>query len=462
MLVKNDRRLTAVKIGVVGTGYVGAVQGAILAHLGHEVVSLDIDTDKIKLLRQGISPIYEPGLSELIQQGISNKRLVYTTDYDALSDERVEVIFLCLPTPPNEDGSADLRYILSAAKSITEVMKSDTVLVNKSTVPAGSAEKVASHIKSAIRDGVTIHIASNPEFLREGTAVKDFLEPDSIIIGTDSKHALTILRKVYASFEPGILFETDIRTAELIKYGRNGFRALKISFINNLAEVASELMADIDDLVRAMSMDPVVGSYFINPGPGWGGSCFPKDTRALLATSESVGVRFGQLRETLIDNERHKKRVFTQVQDHYSGKLTNKQFAVWGAAFKANTDDIRESPAIDIINELLKAGSKVVVYDPKAMENVKKLYQGNSSIIFADSLYMTVKNSNGIIIATEWPEFSSTDFKELGKNMKDKVVFDARNIFNIKDMTNESSVNEMIKNGFVYKSFGRRTLSPNA
>ncbi|HMT18914.1 MAG TPA: UDP-glucose/GDP-mannose dehydrogenase family protein [Candidatus Saccharibacteria bacterium] len=449
------------KIGVVGTGYVGAVQGAGMAHLGHEVVSVDIDPVKIEQLQKGIAPIHEPGLSELIESGIAANRLIYTTDYGALALHEVEAVFLCLPTPPNEDGSADLTYLLSAAESIAGVMKTDTVLVNKSTVPTGSAEKVAAHVAPFTQDGVTLHVASNPEFLREGSAVADFLEPSSIIIGTDSAHALSVMRNVYASFDKDILFETDPRTAELIKYGRNGFRSVKITFMNNMTEVAHQVGANIDDLMHAMTMDPVVGEHFVSPGPGWGGSCFPKDSRALLATAQTAGVPFEQLERTMVDNERHKGRVVEQILTHFGKDIMGKKIAVLGAAFKANTDDIRESPAIHIIQLLAGHGAEVTVYDPQAMENAQKYLAKLESVSFADSALIAAKDADSIVIATEWPEFSAIEIAQYAEIMRDRVIFDARNLFDPKDDSTDGPVADMRKHGFTYKSFGRQDLTPN-
>lgn len=447
------------KLGVVGTGYVGAVQSAGLAKLGHEIVSVDIDQKKIDQLQKGIAPIHETGLTELIEDGIALQRLTYTTDYGALALHEVEAIFLCLPTPPNEDGSADLTYLLSAAESIAKVMKTDTVLVNKSTVPTGSAEKVAAHVAPLAKKGVTLHVASNPEFLREGSAVADFLEPNAIILGADTEYALSILRSVYASFDKDILFETDPRTAELIKYGRNGFRAAKITFMNNLTEVAHQVGANIDDLMRAMTMDPVVGNHFVSPGPGWGGSCFPKDSRALLATAQHAGVPFEQLERTMIDNERHKGRVVGQVLEHFNHDLTDKKIAVLGAAFKANTDDIRESPAIHIIKSLAEHGAQVAVYDPQANDNARKYLEGIQNIVFADSVLQAAQDTEGLVIATEWPEFSSVEIPELAQIMSNRIIFDARNLFDPYDDSDEGPVADMRKHKFTYKSFGRRDLT---
>lgn len=431
-------------IGVVGTGYVGLVTGTCFAEMGNQVTCVDIDPEKVAQMQRGEVPIYEPGLEELFERNTRERRLSFTTD---LSEGvlGMDVVFLALPTPPEEDGSADLSYLLGAASDIGSILTDYTVIVNKSTVPVGTAKKTREVI--AAKTDVDFDVVSNPEFLREGRAVRDFMEPDRVVIGTRSERAREVMGKLYAQFvrrNDSLLF-MDEESSETVKYAANAMLAVRISFMNAIAEICEVTGANVDDVRRGTGSDPRIGDQFLYAGIGYGGSCFPKDVRALMRTAEEHGVDFGMLNEVTDINERRKRSMAEKVLDYYEGDVKGKQFALWGLAFKPKTDDIREAPALTIIDELTKAGAEVVAYDPEAQERVKKMHP-NDRVSFADQPFEALDGSDALIIATEWPEFREPDFNEMKRLLKSPVIFDGRNVYRLGDMVDE---------GFHYTSVGR-------
>lgn len=430
------------KITVVGTGYVGLVTGTCLAETGNHVCCVDIDERKVEKLRQGIMPIFEPGLEKLFERNLKEDRLSFTT---SLSEgvEHSEIIFLALPTPPGEDGSADLKYVLGVAAEIGKLLTGYKVIIDKSTVPVGTAQKV--HNAIALNYDGEFDVVSNPEFLREGVAVDDFMKPDRIVIGTTSERAQQLLTELYAPYvrQGNPIIFMDERSAELTKYAANAFLAVKISFMNEIAQICERMGADVDMVRRGIGSDDRIGKRFLFPGIGYGGSCFPKDVKALVYSSNEVGYEFKILNAVTDVNEAQKVHMVSKIK-RYFGDLTGKHFAVWGLAFKPNTDDIREAPALEIIQELLSAGATVSAFDPEAMSNVKGVL-GNV-ITYADTQYECLQNADALIIATEWNEFRTPDFDKILSLMKDAVIFDGRNVFDVELMQ---------KKGFHYESIGR-------
>jgi UDPglucose 6-dehydrogenase len=431
------------KIAVVGTGYVGLVTGTCFAETGNNVTCIDIDTEKVAKMKQGIIPIYEPGLDVLFRRNIDEKRLVFSTSLEE-GIEEAEIIFLALPTPSGEDGSADLSYIMKVADQLGKLLKKYTVIVDKSTVPVGTAEKVRTAI--AQHSSVAFDVVSNPEFLREGVAVDDFMKPDRIVIGTSSDKARKIMEKLYAPFvrQGNPILVMDEHSAELTKYAANAFLAMKISFMNEIANLAEIVGADIDKIRKGIGSDSRIGRQFLYAGTGYGGSCFPKDVKALAKTSSDVAFDFKILKAVMEVNKNQKTVLIPKIKKHFHNDLKGKTIAVWGLAFKPNTDDIREAPALDIIQELLSLGAQVKAFDPEAMDNVKKVL--GDKITFANKSYEALEGADALVIVTEWNEFRLPDFDRIGKLLPNKVIFDGRNLFDIEQMR---------ELGFHYESIGR-------
>ncbi|HLO80711.1 MAG TPA: UDP-glucose/GDP-mannose dehydrogenase family protein [Chitinophagaceae bacterium] len=433
------------KIAVVGTGYVGLVTGTCFAETGNDVVCVDIDQRKVQKLSNGEITIYEPGLEKLFIRNLKEDRLHFTTDLEK-GIEEAEIIFLALPTPPGEDGSADLKYILGVADHLGKILKGYKVIVDKSTVPVGTAEKV--HAAVAKNYSGEFDVVSNPEFLREGVAVDDFMKPDRVVIGTSSERAKKVMSDLYSPFvrsgNPVIFM--DERSAELTKYAANSFLATKISFMNEVAQLCERLGADVDMVRKGIGSDERIGKRFLFPGIGYGGSCFPKDVQALVKSASEVDYDFQILNAVMDVNERQKKHLLPKIRRYFNNDLKGKHFALWGLAFKPNTDDIREAPALYIIEELLKDGATVTAFDPEAMNNVRGVV--GDQIKFAENQYEALQGADGLIIATEWNEFRTPDFIKIVKSLRNKVIFDGRNLFDV------NAIKEL---GFHYESIGRGT-----
>jgi len=435
------------KITVVGTGYVGLVTGTCLAETGNTVTCVDIDETKVNKLKNGKITIYEPGLEKLFERNLKEERLQFTTNLKQGIKE-AEIVFLALPTPPGEDGSADLRYVLGVAEDMGKLLTDYKVIIDKSTVPVGTAEKVHEAIAKNYRG--EFDVVSNPEFLREGVAVDDFMKPDRIVIGTVSDRAKKLLEQLYAPYvrQGNPIIFMDERSAELTKYAANSFLATKISFMNEIAQLCERLGADVDMVRKGIGSDDRIGRRFLFPGIGYGGSCFPKDVKALVHSSWEVGYDFRILDAVMDVNERQKKHLVTKIKDYFNDNIAGRHFAVWGLAFKPNTDDIREAPALEIIDALLDGGATVTVFDPEAMGNVKKLL--GDKITYAESQYECLKGADALIIATEWNEFRTPDFLKIVSTLKRKVIFDGRNLFDTE------AIKEL---GFYYECIGRPSVS---
>lgn len=430
------------KITVVGTGYVGLVTGTCLAETGNHVCCVDIDERKVNKLKNGQITIYEPGLEKLFERNLKEERLSFTTSLKEGLEE-AEIVFLALPTPPGEDGSADLKYVLGVAHDIGKLLTDYKIIIDKSTVPVGTAEKVQAAIAENYKG--EFDVVSNPEFLREGVAVDDFLKPDRIVIGTTSERAKTLLTELYAPYvrQGNPIIFMDERSAELTKYAANAFLATKISFMNEIAQVCERLGADVDMVRKGIGSDERIGKRFLFPGIGYGGSCFPKDVKAIMHSAKEVGYTFQILDAVTEVNEKQKSHLVTKIK-RYFGNLAGKHFALWGLAFKPNTDDIREAPALEIIQELLDAGATVAAFDPEAMGNVKAIF--GDKISFCETPYDCLQNADALIIATEWNEFRTPDFDKILSTIKEPVIFDGRNVFDVAAME---------KKGFHYESIGR-------
>jgi UDPglucose 6-dehydrogenase len=435
------------KITVVGTGYVGLVTGTCLAETGNTVTCVDIDETKVNKLKNGKITIYEPGLEKLFERNLKEERLSFTTNLKQGIKE-AEIVFLALPTPPGEDGSADLRYVLGVAEDMGKLLTDYKVIIDKSTVPVGTAEKVHEAIAKNYRG--EFDVVSNPEFLREGVAVDDFMKPDRIVIGTTSERAKKLLEQLYAPYvrQGNPIIFMDERSAELTKYAANSFLATKISFMNEIAQLCERLGADVDMIRKGIGSDDRIGRRFLFPGIGYGGSCFPKDVKALVHSSWEVGYDFRILDAVMDVNERQKKHLVTKIKDYFNDNIAGKHFAVWGLAFKPNTDDIREAPALEIIDALLDGGATVTVFDPEAMSNVKKLL--GDKVKYAESQYECLKGGDALIIATEWNEFRTPDFLKIVSSLKRKVIFDGRNLFDT------AAIKEL---GFYYECIGRPSVT---
>ncbi|MBK6539691.1 MAG: UDP-glucose/GDP-mannose dehydrogenase family protein [Flavobacteriales bacterium] len=434
-------------IAVVGTGYVGLVTGTCFAETGNHVVCVDINEEKVKLLKAGQVPIYEPHLDVLFERNIRQGRLSFTTDLKSAIDQ-AQIIFLALPTPPGEDGSADLRYVLGVADDLGKIITDYKVIVDKSTVPVGTAERV--HAAVAKHAKAPFDIVSNPEFLREGYAVDDFLKPDRVVVGTSSDRARKVMEDLYKPFvrQGNPIIFMDERSAELTKYAANAFLATKITFMNEIANFCEKVGADVDKVRIGVGSDSRIGKRFLFPGIGYGGSCFPKDVQALAKSGDDVGYTFEIIRSVMEVNERQKTSIIPKIKAHYDGALRGKRFALWGLAFKPDTDDIREAPALYIIDALLKEGAAVTAFDPEAMPNVKK--QLGDGIRFAADEYEALKDADALIIATEWAEFRTPDLARLASSLKERVIFDGRNLYELDHMKEQ---------GFTYVSVGRQTVN---
>ncbi len=440
------------KIGVIGTGYVGSVTGACFAEMGNTVICVDKDQKKIEQFESGKVPLHEKGLDELVARNLKNKTLIFTTDLEKALKES-DIIFIAVGTPPNEDGSADLSHVLGVATSIGEMMDHELIVVDKSTVPVGTAELVSKNIKEQLeKRGIELpfHVVSNPEFLAQGTAVKDFLEPSRIVIGADDAKVIEMMRELYEPFmrREGRFFAMDAKTAEIVKYASNCFLAAKISVNNDLANICAKAGADFDNVRKAMGADPRIGEPFMYAGPGFGGSCFPKDVKALIKTAKDFGYDAEMLRQTLKTNEKQKFVLSQMVIDELGKDLSGKIFGVWGLAFKAGTDDMRESSAITILNELIARGDKIQAHDPEAMKMARTLeyFGDNSSITYFENKYEALSGADAMLIITEWKEFRTPDFEQIKKLLKTPLIFDGRLLYEPRKMK---------EFGFEYKSIGR-------
>jgi len=436
------------KIAVIGTGYVGLVSGTCFAETGNDVVCVDIDVNKVQKLSNGQITIYEPGLEKLFLRNLKEERLRFTNNLEeGIKD--AQIIFLALPTPPGEDGSADLKYILGVSDHLGKILKDYKVIVDKSTVPVGTAEKVHAAIRKNYKG--EFDVVSNPEFLREGVAVDDFMKPDRVVIGTSSERARKLMNDLYSPYvrQGNPIIFMDERSAELTKYAANSFLATKITFMNEIALLCERLGADVDMVRRGIGSDERIGKRFLFPGIGYGGSCFPKDVQALVKSSQEVDYEFRILDAVMDVNEKQKLHLMPKISRYFKDNLKGKHFALWGLAFKPNTDDIREAPALYMIEALVKAGATVSVFDPEAMNNVKNLIGGK--VTYAESQYEALEGADALIIATEWNEFRTPNFLKIVTSLKNKVIFDGRNLFDI------AAIREL---GFYYESVGRAPADP--
>lgn len=438
------------KIAVVGTGYVGLVTGTCFAETGNKVTCVDIDQKKVEKLKGGEITIFEPGLEKLFVRNLKEQRLHFTTSLaEGIKD--AAVIFLALPTPPGEDGSADLKYILGVATELGKMLSGYKVIVDKSTVPVGTAKKVHDAVRANYKG--EFDVVSNPEFLREGVAVEDFMKPDRVVIGTRSEKARKVMTDLYAPFvrQGNPLIFMDEASAELTKYAANSFLATKISFMNEIARLCEKLGADVDMVRRGIGSDDRIGKRFLFPGIGYGGSCFPKDVQALVRSAEGVNYHFEILNAVMKVNESQKLHLLPGIKKYFNGNLAGKHFALWGLSFKPNTDDIREAPALYIIDALVKEGATVSAFDPEAMTNVQN--EIGNRITYAANQYEALENADALIIATEWNEFRTPDFERIGATLKNKAIFDGRNLFDL------ATISEM---GFYYESVGRAIIDPSS
>jgi len=424
------------KIAIVGTGYVGLVTGTCFAEVGMNVTCIDIDQNKIDNLHKGILPIYEPGLDEMVNRNVEKKRLHFSTNL-AEAIQGAEVVFIAVGTPPDEDGSADLKYVLAVASSIGKHAQHPMVVVTKSTVPVGTAEKVRGELKEELlkrKSDLEIYVASNPEFLKEGAAIEDFMKPDRIVVGVDNPKAEELIRKLYKPFlmNGHPIYFMDIPSAEMTKYAANAMLATKISFMNDIANLCEIMGADVNMVRKGIGSDTRIGTKFIYPGVGYGGSCFPKDVKALIKTANENKYNMRVLTAVEEVNENQKEVLFNKVKNHFKGDLKGKKFALWGLSFKPKTDDMREAPSLVIIEKLLKEGASVVAYDPVAMHEAQRMI--GDTISYSLDMYDSLNNADALLIVTEWPEFRVPDFEEIGKRLNEKTLFDGRNIFDFQDM----------------------------
>lgn len=432
------------KITVVGTGYVGLVTGTCFAETGNQVICVDIDKDKVAKMRNGEVPIYEPHLDVLFERNIEQGRLTFTTDLkSAIKD--AEIIFLALPTPPGEDGSADLSYILGVAEELGEIIEEYKVIVDKSTVPVGTADKV--HNAIAAKTSVPFDVVSNPEFLREGFAVDDFLKPDRVVIGTSSDRARKVMEELYKPFvrQGNPILFMDEKSAELTKYAANSFLATKITFMNEVANFCEKVGADVDKVRIGIGSDTRIGNRFLFPGIGYGGSCFPKDVQALVKSGKEQNFDFKILHAVMEINEDQKTILFPKIKNYFKGDLKGKKIAVWGLSFKPDTDDIREAPALYMIDALTKEGAEITAFDPEAMDNVKALI--GDRINYASNEYQALESADALLICTEWGVFRNPNFEKMKTLLNDAVVFDGRNLYDTQEMNEK---------GFYYSSIGRQ------
>lgn len=441
------------KVTVFGSGYVGLVTGVCLAHVGHDVICVDIDAEKVEQLNRGVSPIFEPGLEEFLQNGLREQHLRFTTDIAAAVSHGA-VQFIAVGTPADEDGSADIRCVLDVACSIGKHLDHTAVVVTKSTVPVGTTERVRHVLATALKArgvNLSFEVASNPEFLKEGAAVNDFMKPDRIVIGTNSERVAKTLRELYAPFNRNHerLMVMDTRSAELTKYAANAMLATKISFINEMANIAERVGADIENVRQGIGADPRIGYHFIYPGCGYGGSCFPKDTRALEATALSAGYKPRLLQAVGQINDGQKRRLFEKINRYFNGDLKGRTFSLWGLAFKPNTNDMREAPSRSLMEYLWKSGASIQAYDPHAMEECQRIYGDRNHLTLAGTKEAALKNADALVICTEWKNFWAPDFGALRESLKAPVIFDGRNLYD------PQRLQEL---GFDYIGIGRSVL----
>lgn len=431
------------KITVIGTGYVGLVAGACLADMGNNVICVDNNEDKLKKLENGIIPIYEPGLEELVKSNVAENRLNFTSNID-MAVKKSEVCFIAVGTPQGEDGSADLQYVLGVAKEIAKAMNGYKVIVDKSTVPVGTAKQVTELIKQYTK--YDFDVVSNPEFLKQGNAVDDFLSPDRVVIGSNSEKATAIMQEIYAPFfrTGNRVIVMDVESAEMTKYASNSFLATKISFMNEIAQLCEKVGANAEMVRVGMSTDSRIGNKFLFPGLGYGGSCFPKDVKALIKTGADNGIDMNIIKSADETNKQQRQLFINKIIAKFGEDLTGKTFAVWGLAFKPKTDDMREAPAITIINELLNRGAKIQAYDPKAMESAK--YHFQNRIIYSKTSYEALKNADALLLLTEWNEFRRPDMDRIKELLKEPVIFDGRNQYNME---------RTVQRGFEYVCVGK-------
>ena len=434
-------------IAVVGTGYVGLVTGTCFAETGNQVICVDNNLNKLESLKEGNIPIFEPGLDVLFNRNVEEGRLKFTSDLKS-AVEQSSVIFLALPTPPDEDGSADLSYILGVANDLSTMIDTYKIIVDKSTVPVGTAELVHAAIAKNTSPDL-FDVVSNPEFLREGLAVEDFMKPDRVVIGTSSDKARKYMDQLYRPFvrQGNPIFYMDERSAEITKYAANAYLATRISFMNEIANLCERVGANVDMVRMGMGSDSRIGKRFLFPGVGYGGSCFPKDVLALYHTAEQYKYDFRILKSVMAVNEKQKFVLFEKISTYFNHNLKGLKIAVWGLAFKPNTDDIREAPALYVIDALLNAGAHISVFDPEAMDNIKKIY--GDKLSYTDNAYAAAKDANALAIITEWSEFRNPDFERLASLMADKIIFDGRNVYELE---------QMAETGFHYESIGREII----
>lgn len=442
------------RVTVFGIGYVGLVQAAVLAHAGHDVVCVDVDEKKVEGLKEGVIPIYEPGLEQLVKDNYASGRLKFTTDAPE-GVQHGEIQFIAVGTPPDEDGSADLKYVLAVAETIATHMDGHKILVNKSTVPVGTADKVADKVKAVLklrnREDLQCDVASNPEFLKEGSAVADCMRPDRIVIGTSSVETEEMLRELYAPFNRNHekIIVMDLRSAELTKYAANCMLAAKISFMNEIANLAEKLGADVEMVRHGIGSDPRIGYHFIYAGAGYGGSCFPKDVQALIRTADGIGFDAGLLKSIEARNNQQKTVLFEKINGHFNGDLNGKTFALWGVSFKPNTDDMREAPSRVLMEALWQAGAKVQAYDPQAMDEAQRIYGTRDDLLLCGTKESCLKGADALVIITEWQNFKAPDFDMIKSQLSAPVIFDGRNLYQPKRMQ---------QRGFIYYSVGRPAM----
>ncbi len=439
------------KVTVFGIGYVGLVQAAVLADAGHDVVCIDVDEKKVEDLKQGVIPIYEPGLDTLVRENFAKGTLKFTVDA-AEGVKHGEVQFIAVGTPPDEDGSADLKYVLAVAETIATHMESNQILVDKSTVPVGTAEKVSAKVAQVLkkrkREDLKFDVASNPEFLKEGSAVADCMRPDRIIIGTSCEETEEVLRELYAPFNRNRekIIVMDVRSAELTKYAANCMLATKISFMNEIANLAEKLGADVEMVRQGIGSDPRIGYHFIYPGAGYGGSCFPKDVQALIKAAEQIDFDADVLKAVEERNAKQKQVLFQKISKHFGGELAGKTFALWGLSFKPNTDDMREAPSRVLMEALWQAGAKVQAYDPEAMDEAQRIYGDRDDLRLCGTKEACLKGADALVIVTEWQNFRAPDFDLMRQQLREPLIFDGRNLY---------MPRRLAQRGFTYYSIGR-------
>jgi UDPglucose 6-dehydrogenase len=441
------------KLSFIGTGYVGLVSATAFAEMGNDVMCVDNDESKVQKLKNGKITIYEPGLETLFERNIREQRLQFTTSLEAAANNS-DIIFLTLPTPPREDGSADMSYVMNVALKLSTIITSYKVIVTKSTVPVGTADRIRRAMESqGLKSGVDFDVVSNPEFLREGAAVNDFMKPERVVVGTSSQRAADMMRALYEPFvrNGNPILIMDERSSELVKYASNGFLAVKISFINEIANLCSVVGADVDKVRIGMGKDSRIGSQFLYAGVGYGGSCFPKDVKALYSTSTEHGYDFSIMEAVMQVNENQKMNMLNRILEHFDGNVEGVQLAAWGLAFKANTDDVREAPGLWVINELTKRGAIVSAFDPEAIGTTKAVL--GDSITYGKNQYDILNNAEALLVFTEWNEFRNPDFADMKKRLNEQTVFDGRNLYDPK---------RMAELGFDYFSIGRPHYAPEA